>query len=146
MGWCEILSKKALAWGNKLPLGFSKWKQAHVQTHCKVFCKHIVGLTLFELLLCRISFTIIWVCVQHVQGSSHVSQERTVPICKDAWLLPWQLLVQSGQLEPSLNWRCCSYSRKEPVKCPWSSVLVSGPCWKRGSDLSFSYSRGFHLT
>lgn len=77
-----------------LIFGFPKWKQKHMQTHCKMSCRCVGSLTLFEWLLCRIYSAIIWVHAQCVHGSSSESHKRTVHICKGTWLLGGNCLCQ----------------------------------------------------
>lgn len=55
-------------------------------TLCKVSCRCVVGLMLFEHFLCRICPTIIWVCVQFFPGSCGEFR-RGVCVCKDTWHL-----------------------------------------------------------
>ena len=78
------LSDFTILWGNIIPLEFPKWKQhesrKHMQTHGKVSCRCVGGLIPF-------GFTIIWVHVQCVHGSSGLSQENTVPISQGAMAL-----------------------------------------------------------
>lgn len=135
-------------------------------TLCKVSCRRVVGLMLFEQLLCRICPTIIWVRVQHLPGSSGESQERSVCICKDTWHVCAGCLCNpaswsyssDGAAAPTpampAHLKQVASAQRECTKVSLHAVMPAPPfllssCCRllleSETDLSFSSRRGFHV-